>query len=254
MIAWHYTCGTRAVDILVSGVLKPTDAFVPPNEKPILWFSVAPFWEQTANKMIAMDGKAICLSMEGTALYGGGLYRFGFPVERLVRWPDIGKRARCRAEDRKNMMKAARAQGADPKNWHGTMNAIALEDISSFQTLRGFRSWVPADANALKALGTTEMPEVPAVEREQLIVDATRVYLERHPGKATINGALDRACVNYIRHELTDYDSRIKDLTSREELILFTRCGYYSAIAKAYPWLREECNRQLVHRRQVYER
>ena len=52
MPAWHYTTGTKLDLILAGGVLRPTDSYIPDDEKPILWFSSDAFWEPTANKMI----------------------------------------------------------------------------------------------------------------------------------------------------------------------------------------------------------
>ena len=51
MIAWHYTTGLHLPLIRESGVLRPSGVFIGPDERPVLWFSTASYWEPTAAKM-----------------------------------------------------------------------------------------------------------------------------------------------------------------------------------------------------------
>ena len=48
---------------------------------------------------------------------------------------------------------------------------------------------------------------------------------------------LDRLCVNYIRHNLTNYESLMGSRTTKVQVLL--------EIAKTYPMLKEECYRQV---------
>lgn len=63
---------------------------------------------------------------------------------------------------------------------------------------------------------------------------------------------LERITVNYLRHELTNYEEQLWALFGRvgrneaEELV---RERVYRAIAEAYPELAAECDRQLARRR-----
>lgn len=63
---------------------------------------------------------------------------------------------------------------------------------------------------------------------------------------------LDRITVNYLRHNVTDYDDMLQELRGRvgvrdaEDLF---RERVYEAIASRFPELAEECGRQLRHRR-----
>jgi hypothetical protein len=62
---------------------------------------------------------------------------------------------------------------------------------------------------------------------------------------------LERIAVNYLRHELTDYESHLDAIAGRtgvrdgERLV---RARVYDAIASAYPDLAAECRRQLAWR------
>jgi hypothetical protein len=88
VIAWHYTTGLHLPLIRESGVLRPSGVFIGPDERPVLWFSTAPYWEPTAAKMTpwtsieerlkAPDGGFPFrpLSMRETCEMGEGLYRF----------------------------------------------------------------------------------------------------------------------------------------------------------------------------------
>jgi len=100
-------------------------------------------------------------------------------------------------------------------------------------------------------LPLAEAIDIPAMEREQIIKAATRAYLNRHPGKQVTAEILDRACVNYVRHELTTYDrfiSKVASCHSFDALLGIFRRRVYRAIADTYPWLETECDRQLAAR------
>lgn len=62
---------------------------------------------------------------------------------------------------------------------------------------------------------------------------------------------LERITVNYIRHELTTYDSKIFAQRGRiggEKAIPIIRRRIYEEIACAYPYLEDECDRQMLDR------
>jgi hypothetical protein len=62
---------------------------------------------------------------------------------------------------------------------------------------------------------------------------------------------LDRICVNYLRHELTDYERALESLygqVGRADARDIIREKVYNAIADAYPDLAAECRRQELTR------
>ena len=63
---------------------------------------------------------------------------------------------------------------------------------------------------------------------------------------------LDRITVNYIRHELTQYDGALVEVagqTGIQQAVDAIRARVYEAIADAYPMLADECTRQLERKR-----
>jgi len=55
---------------------------------------------------------------------------------------------------------------------------------------------------------------------------------------------LDRVSVNFIRHQLTNYDNVIVTLAGDAERIRSTRLEILAGIAAAYPQVANECKRQ----------
>jgi len=62
---------------------------------------------------------------------------------------------------------------------------------------------------------------------------------------------LSRITVNYIRHELTQYDRHLEEVARRvgcQDAVDEIRARAYAAIAHAYEWLADECERQVEER------
>lgn len=62
---------------------------------------------------------------------------------------------------------------------------------------------------------------------------------------------LERITVNYIRHELTEYDEALMEVAGKagvSQAVAEIRQRVYSAIAQAYPELSKECARQIKER------
>ena len=134
-LAWHYTVGNHFLKIMESGYLRPTDIGIEPGEKPILWFSTNQTWDQTACKAVLKDGKICRISKEETRNLGGGLYRFGMPIDRLHMWPKLVRKARMTPNVQRLLEIEGRKQGANPSEWCGlTSNPIAIDKIFAIQT------------------------------------------------------------------------------------------------------------------------
>jgi hypothetical protein len=100
---------------------------------------------------------------------------------------------------------------------------------------------------------------VPILQRDELYRRACEHYNERQatrrdpweydeadPGRSD-QGFLHRISVNYLRHELTMYEHELDRLYGRvggEEAYHAIRDKVLEAIAEAYPFLVEECQRQ----------
>ena len=72
---YHYTTGLKLRAIINTGHIRPSTAHVPPNEKPVAWFSTSLQWEPTATK-VSIPGKQGQLI---TAKAQAGLVRITVP-------------------------------------------------------------------------------------------------------------------------------------------------------------------------------
>ena len=250
MIAWHYTIGLMLPLICESGVLRPTDAGIPPDERPVLWFSTNPYWEPTSAKMIARSMKEQLesenglpfrtLSMHECAEGGEGLYRFGLPAAQLIQWPEVGKRAGISAPMRNAIIRAGRMQGANPSQWYGTLEDIPIAGLL-LQQLVDFRRWETKERIAREE----QLAQIAILE-----IDVQALPLPELRGKA--GGSTPKVLVNYAYHRLTNYHRLLERFDGGDRAILNAiRMKVYAAIAATYPELAEECKQQLDDRSQM---
>lgn len=63
-MAWHYTTGIAAVDIMRSVTIRPATGGIAATEKPVVWFSTNPHWEHAARIMPPTAAVlAICINL-----------------------------------------------------------------------------------------------------------------------------------------------------------------------------------------------
>jgi hypothetical protein len=113
---------------------------------------------------------------------------------------------------------------------------------------------------------------IPELSPDELVMRAVRNYNVHHADRGrlenyttvqalaswdNLDSFRDRICVNYLRHNCTQYDSILHYLTSRigredAHRLLFQRI--IERIAGCYPQLADEARRQLVHRFGVLEK
>jgi hypothetical protein len=87
------------------------------------------------------------------------------------------------------------------------------------------------------------------LEREEVTHRASDDYRQHH-GR-DVPDAIDRVTVNYIRHHLTEYEDALKGVRGKvgtDLAFLGISEKVFEAIEEAYPWLAEECHRQLDRR------
>lgn len=121
MIAWHYTTGEKFELIQQSGMLLPADIGVEPPELPIVWFSLAPYYENSARKGIPDEsGQAYrAATVEEMYELGDGLYRFGCPISKLLTGERLRKAAKMSMIQWKRLLKMAQHMKATPGDWWG---------------------------------------------------------------------------------------------------------------------------------------
>lgn len=144
IVAWHYTTGTKVVEIVKDGFLKPSSVHVDPPEHPILWFSIREDFEPTASKAVVVERGALprTLSVVEGVRSGRGLYRFGVGTSRLIPWLILRKRARMPKRIAKGLVAAGRKLGSNPNHWFGSLKPIRVDDCI-IETARplGDESW-----------------------------------------------------------------------------------------------------------------
>jgi CheY-like chemotaxis protein len=124
-LLWHYTVGLHIHSILADGVIRPATAYVPRDQRPVVWFSSNPNWEETANKMIKQDGVLYALNKEETAETWGGLYRIGVLAETAPHnWENLVFLSNIPPAEARALKKVADQDGADPAEWFGTFDPV----------------------------------------------------------------------------------------------------------------------------------
>jgi hypothetical protein len=139
---WHYTTVISLRAILQDGFLEPSplyDDHSPAeliadsaNERPILWFTSSPNWEETANK--ALRNPPRDLDREGTLGYFG-LARIGVsedcPLERFLR---ITRKSRQKKRLTNRLIKTGVEAGSNPHgDWWGTFERVYEKDWNVVQ-------------------------------------------------------------------------------------------------------------------------
>ena len=94
--------------------------------------------------------------------------------------------------------------------------------------------------------------DVPIIDSSALRIAAINHFNSRSRSGIAIlqsdDGFLDRICVNYLRHELSDYDGKLLETRKKigqSDAYEIIRDKVLNAIADAYPYLASECNTQL---------
>src|SRR5262249_36768559 len=96
-------------------------------------------------------------------------------------------------------------------------------------------------------------PQEEVIERAIMSHNARCLGTDRHRANRNDSSEfLARITVNYIRHELTSYDGLLQNARGKVGVDLAQEeiaDKVFDAIADAYPWLADECYRQLDERR-----
>ena|SRR5215813_7244601 len=116
MRTWHYTVGVKLRSILKDQVLRQATAHVHADERPVVWATTNPVWEQTANKMFGQEGLLVRLGKQETAAYGEGLYRVEvLPQAAPYGWGEFKRLSNIPEPVARSLGQAAHAQGSNPR-------------------------------------------------------------------------------------------------------------------------------------------
>ena len=130
-ICWHYTVGARLGAILASQVLRPAEHGVPQGERPVVWFSSNPDWEQTANKGMIDNGAHRSLTKDETEEFAKGLFRIGVSLKTAPHnWREYQRLSGAQQKMLRGLVASAISIGANPNDWR-----VSFERVPSSQWL-----------------------------------------------------------------------------------------------------------------------
>ncbi len=129
MIAWHYTTHLHYDSIKAHGYIFGATALIEVNERPVVWFSMHPWFEPTAAKgIMGPDGRQRTATIDEMIDIGGGLVRLGVSRRGLLAGEELRKRARIRRETWASLCRSAKSAGGDPAQWVGSLQPVLLTD------------------------------------------------------------------------------------------------------------------------------
>jgi hypothetical protein len=135
---YHYTTASRLLGILHDRRIKPATAGIDKGERPVVWLSRAPNWEETANKSL-MDGNT------GERVLTHGIIeqaehetpcRLEVDTEglRLMDWFTFKRKSGVSNATAAHLFAAAVACTANPADWRACFEPIPLEKCCEVET------------------------------------------------------------------------------------------------------------------------
>jgi hypothetical protein len=159
---YHYTVGSYLASILRDG-LHPATAGVPKSERPIVWFTASPHWEETANKSLVVRGMCQFLTQAETSRFCDGLCRIGVrdDLRGLHPFARITRESHQDPRTTDALIAVAVERGSAPaRDWYGTFRVVQPADFAVVEKFDG-SGWVPVPTiyDALGVNGYTAVRE-----------------------------------------------------------------------------------------------
>ena len=136
-IYWHYTTGDCVAGIRESREIRPATAYIPANEKPVVWFTQSSIWDNTASKRLVnpVSGDSRVMTLAEMNDNCGGIFRIQVDNSVLIPWPALASAANITLRWRKMLEESARAMGSVPGLWAGHIGPIDAEKIVSIERI-----------------------------------------------------------------------------------------------------------------------
>lgn len=156
-LIWHYTIAATLLEIVESGVIRTQSGRLPPQIKPVVWFSANPHWEQTATKMVMIRGQPVPLrTFENMVRYaesGNPVFtpaRIGVDESvALGRWRDYKETCGAPYKFTKFLYDYAMEVQARPSEWRWTANEVPSSAWRTIEIYRG-GGWTAITREALE--------------------------------------------------------------------------------------------------------
>ena|ERR1035438_10097454 len=144
MLVWHYTTLIRLERILAVGEIRPAIAGVREGERPIVWFSRSPVWEETATPAIRdRSGRTHKATREEMNTLGRGMVRIGVEsTSAPFDWHQLKRQSGMNASDAKRLEIVALREHSFPGDWRGTFEPVPRSQWLSVERFDGDQ-WVP---------------------------------------------------------------------------------------------------------------
>jgi hypothetical protein len=143
---YHYTKALHLPSILRQG-LQPSRLLLTPGEKPILWFTTNPAWENTVLALDAPSLDEANLRMRDQ----GGLARIvcNDSVAPL-RWKELKEIASIPYSMSSHLYSTAIRIGSRPGEWRGTLDVVPVAKFMAIEFYDG-EKWTSLNQMAMKA-------------------------------------------------------------------------------------------------------
>lgn len=140
---WHYTPRFNVQKIIESGEIRPTDVGIDKGERPVVWFSSNPHWEETVNVAMGMaDGSRVLLTREQMH-FRCGLARFAvLPDVAPYRWGDFIRLSGVSEQTANGMKRSGERRGSSHYQWFLSFDSVPTSVCQAIEQWDG-RRWAP---------------------------------------------------------------------------------------------------------------
>jgi hypothetical protein len=141
MKVYHYTTNIALSKIVMDGKLITTSVLICKNERPAVWFSTNPDWDETVRKSFInkMTGeKTPPLSRDD--IYKNGFIPVRIEVEQtlpFINWKKFKRRSGISKTIAKSLEDVAKKWGANPKEWLALFSPVSSDHFLNIQVWDG---------------------------------------------------------------------------------------------------------------------
>lgn len=136
-VAYHYTTRHCFDSIIREGAIKPPPGDVSRRSRPVVMFSTAPLWEASAAKGMDCPASRVARRATFAEMEAAGLARVVADAEALTPWPAVAAAAGMDPASVAALERSARAVGAFPGDWLGSLDPFPLRDALRLEVFHG---------------------------------------------------------------------------------------------------------------------
>ena len=130
---WHYTAELRINEIIESGVIKLATKYLEKRERPAVWLSSNPVWENTATKMVNDGFNLRQLSLEEMKIHFGLARIEVIPKDSYITWGKYKYDSGISARFYGMLESEGLRKQANPKEWYASFEPILKHEWLSIE-------------------------------------------------------------------------------------------------------------------------